>query len=91
LFYYAWGLGNVSNNLAEAYSLCMGLKVAKEFELKEIIVLGDSMMIIRAIVHWNHMENNVLRAVLARIRNLASTFDKIAFYHIEREHNSSVD
>ena len=42
---YAWGLGNVSNNMIESYSQWCGLVIAKEARIKKLIVLGDSPMV----------------------------------------------
>ena len=48
LTFYAWGLGNISNNLTKAYSLWMVLCITKEEGFKKKMVLGDSMMIMLA-------------------------------------------
>jgi ribonuclease HI len=42
---YAWGLGNISNNMVESYSLWCGLVIVKEEGIKKMIVLGDSSMV----------------------------------------------
>jgi ribonuclease HI len=48
--HYALGLGNVSKNLAEAYSLWCGIVIVKEEGIKSLTVLGDSMLVIRVVM-----------------------------------------
>lgn len=55
------------------------------------MVLGDSMMIIRGMVNHGNMGSNVISVILARTHCLASMFEKIAFFHIERELNNTAD
>lgn len=43
---YAWGLGIASNNLAEAYALMQGLKLAIEANIRSLIVKGNSKLVI---------------------------------------------
>jgi ribonuclease HI len=46
---YALGLGNVSNDLAEDYSLWCGLVIANVERIKTLILFGDSLLVIRDI------------------------------------------
>jgi len=46
----SWGLGKVSNNLAEAYAFWCGLNLAKEEGIRILVVFGDSLFIIEAII-----------------------------------------
>jgi ribonuclease HI len=46
MFHYAWGLGTTTNNIAEAYALYEGLKLAKECNISQLLVFGDSMLIV---------------------------------------------
>jgi len=50
LMYYAWGLGNVYNNIIEAYSLWLGLSLANEMGLQNLLEMGESILIISTIV-----------------------------------------
>ena len=43
---YFWNIGYDSNNMAEAYGLWQGLKQLKEKEVDEVMVFGDSRLII---------------------------------------------
>lgn len=48
---YGWGLGETSNNKAEAYGLLIGTKILKEKEIKDPIIMGDSTIIIEAMIN----------------------------------------
>jgi ribonuclease HI len=47
---HAWGLITTSNNLAVAYALLKGIQLTKELRIKPFTVLGDSMVIIKAML-----------------------------------------
>jgi hypothetical protein len=83
LTFYAWGLGNISNNLTKAYSLWMVLCITKEEGFKKKLVLGDSMMIIRAMINQVMPGSNSLISLIRRIKIIVSWFDNISFFHIK--------
>jgi ribonuclease HI len=89
--YYVWGIGNVSNNIVESYSLWMGLSLAKEMGIQNLLALGDSMLIICAMENKKGVGNNALNSLLLRIKCLPSNFEGISFLHIKRELNSMTD
>ena len=80
--YSVWGIGNVSNNIVESYSLWMGLSLAKEMGIQNLLALGDSMLIICAMENKKGVGNNALNSLFLRIRCLASSFEGISFFHI---------
>jgi hypothetical protein len=55
----AWGSGELLNNLVEAYSLWCGLIIARAQENKELMVFGDSTIIIQ--VALNHSTPGVTK------------------------------
>ena len=44
---YAWGLGQSTNNAAEYLALYQGLRLAREREIKRLIVIGYSLLVIQ--------------------------------------------
>lgn len=44
---YAWGLGKASNNQAEALPLWQGLKISISKGIKKLIIVGDSLVVIK--------------------------------------------
>lgn len=51
LVQYAWGLGKATKKSAEAYFLWLGIKLAKEYGLQKLIIVGDSMIVIKAFIN----------------------------------------
>ena len=54
---YYWNIGQDSNNMVEAYGLWQGLKQLKEKGVDEVMVFGDSRLIIQAMNGQNHCKN----------------------------------
>jgi ribonuclease HI len=46
---YSWGLGLDSNNMAEALTLWQGLRLAVARNIQNLVVFGDSRVIIQAL------------------------------------------
>ena len=46
---FSWNIGNDSNNMAEAYRLWQGLKQLQGKGVEEVLVFGDSRVIIQAL------------------------------------------
>jgi ribonuclease HI len=44
---YAWGLGESTNNQEEALSLYQGLNILSSKEIRSLIVISDSLVIIQ--------------------------------------------
>lgn len=55
------------------------------------MVLGDSMIIITAVINNHPPENNILQGILQRISVIAKGFEVINFHHIKRNLNPLVD
>ena len=90
-FNLSWGLGRETNNIAEALALWQGLQIAKTRGINEIIVLGDSRIIIQALAENTLPSQMQLRQLSRKIQALVTSFHKIEFFHILRKLNSKVD
>ena len=90
-FKFAWGLGIDTNNMAEALALWQGLRIAKALGISELIVIGDSKIVIRALARKLMPTNMALRHLIHKIMIQTSLFKKIKFFHVLREKNSIVD
>jgi hypothetical protein len=75
--FYAWGLRNVSNNLAEAYALCCGL-------FRTLLVFGDSMIFIKALIGKSYHKGSKLKNIILTIKQEVSLFVKVSLFHIKR-------
>jgi ribonuclease HI len=88
---YSWGLGVESNNIAEALRLWQGLIQAWKLEIKEITVIGDSRILIQAMVTNTLPTQMNLCHILKKIMRLSCSFQKIDFFHVLRHLNVEAD
>ena len=79
---YSWNIGYDSNNMAEAYGLWQGLLQLKEKGVGEVIVFGDSRLIIQSLNEGNRGKNDRIARMIKRIRSMVNTFRKINIFHI---------
>ena len=76
---------------AEALALFQGLKQAKALGIKEIIVIRDSQSIIKTMVEKSVPSDFRFARVVARIKTLVKSFQRINFFHVLRENNKESD
>jgi ribonuclease HI len=77
--------------MAEALSLWQGLTQAQELGINEILVIGDSRLLIHALV-TNSLPNQMkLQQLLKKIQRLSKSFRKIDFFHVLRHLNGEAD
>jgi ribonuclease HI len=89
--FFSWSLGIQSNNLAEAYGLFQGMEIAKLLNIHNLVMIGDSLIIIRYMQQGTNSFEARLSVVLDRTRHLSSSFSYLRFYHILRDNNSEAD
>ena len=80
-----------SNNMAEAYGLWQGLKQVQKKGVEEVMVIGDSRLIIQALNGGRRGKNERTERIINRIRSMAKRFRKIEFFHVLRELNGLAD
>jgi ribonuclease HI len=80
---YHWYLGRDTNNKVEAYALLKGVQLAHSKGIRNLVVLGDSLTIIRLMVKGSNPKDPSLKQILNKTR-LASKGIKLSF-HILRE------
>jgi ribonuclease HI len=90
LLTYSWNLGITTNNLAEAYAIFKGAQLAKERQINQLIILGDSKTIIRYFIKKTIPKNSILKRIIDRTRDTLSSMLP-TFYHIRRSNNGSAD
>jgi ribonuclease HI len=88
---YAWGLGSLTNNEVEALALYVGINLALSNRINNLIICGDSMLVIRAIVHKNITGGNIYKGIMSHILDILKNFEKTTLYHIKRDHNEEAD
>ena len=88
---YFWNIGFDSNNMAEAYGLWQGLNQLKVIGAEEVMVFGDSRIIIQELNGGSRSKNERIVRLIKRIRSKANTFRKIKFFHVLRNLNVLAD
>jgi ribonuclease HI len=80
-----------TNNMAEYEALIFGLIVALSLGVRELLVKGDSQLIIRQVRGECCCNNPQLVAYLIHVRKLEKDFDALELQHIPCEGNSAAD
>jgi ribonuclease HI len=84
-------LGHCTNNIAEYKALILGLKGALAQGYSNLEVYLDSELLARQINGSYRVKNESLKDLMAEIRSLFSSFERIQVKHVLRCHNASAD
>lgn len=87
-------LGKATNNVAEIQGLLLGLKIAAMRGVRDLLIEGDSELIIRQQTREYKVTNKNLKAWWAEIQAAMMdeiSFDWIAIRHVRREFNERAD
>lgn len=85
-------LGNhKTNNQAEYSALIIGLYHARNLELPELLVCGDSQMVIKQMLKEYKVKSENMIAMHKEATNIAKDINNIRFQHIYREQNTRAD
>lgn len=84
-------LGTCTNNFAEYSALELGLKKAIDLNIKNLLVFGDSLLVINQVNKLWKCNNIHLKKILNNIDHLKLNFTDIKFVHIKREKNLRAD
>lgn len=91
LFRYGQYLDDVTHNQAEYFGLIGGLKRAREFHIKNILIEGDSLLVINQILNKWKVKNDNLKILYNTVIELFKNFDSIGIRHISRNDNKEAD
>jgi len=81
---YAWGLGMKTNNQVEAYCLFLGLSLAPKNGIKDMKILGDSMLNINHMNYNSSTQNIKLNQMIKISQTMIPLFDQVKIFHILR-------
>jgi ribonuclease HI len=84
-------IGYKTNNQAEYSALIFGLKNALELGIKNLSVLGDSLLVINQVNGIYRVKSETLADLHKQVIDLKSNFDYIEFNHVYRESNKRAD
>ena len=82
---------NETNNYAEYMGLIMGLSKAAEFNINDLIVEGDSMLIIKQMNGEYKVKSSNIIELHKLAMQLKLKFSNIVFQHVYREDNKRAD
>ena len=80
-----------TNNVAEYSGLILGLKQARDMNIRNLIVYGDSLLIIKQMNKQYKISSENLVPLFKEAQELKKEFDTILFVHIYRTQNKRSD
>ena len=80
-------LGHGDNDQAEWLALLHALEIAAAHGLRDIILIGDSLSVIRRATGQQTCRSAQARAALARFQQMAGGFDRVRLRHSARTQN----
>jgi ribonuclease HI len=88
---FAWAFGTETNNRAEALALWQGLIQAIIHSVQDLVIIGDSRIIIKALIHQRKLKNEKLNNLLEKIQLLLGNFRSYKLYHGLRNLNEQAN
>ena len=86
-----WVGVKVTNNYAEYSGLRAGLRSALELGIKELLVCGDSLLVIKQISGQYKVQSPNLLNIYNECKELSVQFEQIEFRHVYRDNNKRAD
>ncbi len=80
-----------TNNGAEYIGLLIGMKTAMYMGVRELIVRGDSMLIIKQMNGEYKVKSDTLREHYTNAKEFEKKFDKVVYQHVYRNENKRAD
>ena len=82
---------NETNNYAEYMGLIIGLNKAIDLNIRDLVVEGDSMLVIKQMTGKNKVKSSNIIELHKLAMELQLKFSSIMFHHIYRENNKRAD
>ena len=79
---YAWGLGVATNNEAKALAFLKGNLQLKSQQARQVTVVGDSLIILKAVQGRLKTGHSSLARLVRRINLEIQDFEAIAFFQV---------
>jgi probable phosphoglycerate mutase len=84
-------LGTMTNNQAEYHGLINALEKAAELGGKQVLVIGDSELVIKQMKGQYRVKNEKLKPLYQRALDAAAKFEKVQYDHARRDKNQMAD
>jgi len=81
----------ISNNQAEYEAIIVGLHLAVELEITNLICKGDFRLVIGQLTKEYEVRETLLQQYFHFVKNLLTRFKEISFQHVQRENNTRAD
>jgi ribonuclease HI len=86
-----WGLRTETNNRVEALALWQGIIQAISHNIQDLVIIGDSRIVIKALIHQSKLKNAKLNNLLEKIQLLLGNFRSYKLYHVLQNLNEKRD
>src|SRR6185295_4238369 len=77
----------VSNNEAEYEALLHGLRLALSLGIKQLLVYGDSLLVVQQVNKEWDINKDIMDAYIAEIRKLKNKFSGLEIHQVNRSNN----
>ena len=81
----------VTNNVAEYNGLIAGLEEAKDLKIANLIVKGDSLLIIKQMNNEYKVKHESMKELYKKAKQLEKYFNSVKYIHVLREFNKVAD
>jgi ribonuclease HI len=80
-----------TNNSAEYNGLIIGLELAIKYNIKNLVVKGDSLLVIQQMTGKYQVKSNTLLQLYIKVKMLEKLFTSIVYQHVYRNDNKRAD
>ncbi|XP_070049777.1 uncharacterized protein [Nicotiana tomentosiformis] len=80
-----------TNNMTEYEACILGLKLAIDMNVQELLIIGDSNLLVHQVLEEWVIKNTEILPYLYYVQELMKRFTKIEFKHVPRIHNDFAD
>lgn len=80
-----------TNNSAEYNGLIIGLELAIKYNIKNLVVKGDSLLVIQQMIGKYQVKSSTLLQLYTKVKMLEKLFTSIVYQHVYRNDNKRAD
>ena len=84
-------IGEATNNQAEYHALIQALQTAQQMGCTEVMVKGDSQLVVKQVQGEWSVNDSELRTLWKRVTELAEKFEDFDIQHVPREANGDAN
>jgi ribonuclease H / adenosylcobalamin/alpha-ribazole phosphatase len=81
----------VTNNIVEYNGLVTGLRLAKDLNIWQLLIIGDSQLVAKQVQKEYNYNNDMMTEYLAKMRRMEKLFDGFEVRYVPRLDNRDVD